>query len=138
MSLLGRSSAALPPIELVDRRPADVSRRAEAFTRTTSATIYLLSTSGVFREALQTEARCDEFDAFKKLASILVHEAWHVRYGGDERGAYNAQLDALMLLGAGPATWIYREVTRSMRDALKATPPPNGKPLANSTTRPYR
>jgi hypothetical protein len=118
MSLLGRNAATLPPIELIDARPADVSRRAEAFTR--------------------TEARCDEFDAFKRLASILVREAWHVRYGGDERGAYDAQLDALLMLGAGPATWIYREVVRSMREALAPTSPPNGKPRASLKTRPYR
>ena len=48
------------------------------------------------------------------IASVLVHEEWHVRYGGDEAGAYAAQLLTLIALNAGPGNPLYDEVTRSM------------------------
>ena len=35
---------------------------------------------------------CRAYTAIVKLASIITHEEWHVRYGADGRGAYRAQL----------------------------------------------
>jgi len=34
-----------------------------------------------------------------KLASAIIHEAWHCRHGVDEAGAYEAQIAFLMTHG---------------------------------------
>jgi hypothetical protein len=57
--------------------------------------------------------------ALKKLASIIAHEAWHVRHGPDERGAYEAQLTALMFVGVEPGSALYSGVVKSMQATLK-------------------
>jgi hypothetical protein len=54
-----------------------------------------------------------------KLASIIVHEAWHFRNGPDEAGAYEAQLQFLEAQGAGSAAEIAEGVRRA-RDRVKA------------------
>jgi hypothetical protein len=43
-----------------------------------------------------------------------------VRKGHDEKGAYQAQLMSLMLMGVGPDTGVYLSVQRAMRFALSA------------------
>ena len=53
------------------------------------------------------------------LASVLVHEEWHVTHGGDEAGAYAAQLITLAYLGSGPGHPTYYDVSLSMRVALR-------------------
>jgi hypothetical protein len=35
-----------------------------------------------------------------KLASVIVHEAWHLQHGRDEAGAYDAQLIFLQMTEA--------------------------------------
>jgi hypothetical protein len=75
----------------------------------------------VFKTAVRTERWDAQGDAaFIKLASIIIHEAWHVRHGQDERGAYLAQLLTLSRLGAGPGSDVYRGVHKSMLAVLKA------------------
>jgi len=106
LNLLGRP---MPPIVLLDRHPADASPNAEAFVRHHPDTIYLLTTTSVF-----ADARRGERQAWKKLASILVHEEWHLRHGPDERGAYRAQLIELLRLGETPSRPNYRGVVRAM------------------------
>ena len=56
------------------------------------------------------------------IASVLVHEEWHVRHGGDEAGAYAAQQTTLIRLNAGPGTPLYHEVTRAMLIATRPVP----------------
>ena len=56
----------------------------------------------------------------KKLASILIHEERHMRYGEDEDGAYHAQLTTLALLGLPPDSAVYVSVQKSMLAVLKA------------------
>jgi hypothetical protein len=51
------------------------------------------------------------------VASVIVHEEWHLRHGRDERGAYVAQLTALAMLGA-PSPLI-TDVRRSMTVAVE-------------------
>ena len=118
LNLIGRT-VDLPPIELVDVPPPEVSRKAEAFTRDGSRTIYLVTSSEVFRTAREVHGDCS-FHATRKLASVIVHEKWHVDHGRDERGAYEAQLMALRQMGAGPGTPVYAGVHKSMMAALKA------------------
>jgi hypothetical protein len=119
LDLLGRTTD-LPPVQLVDAPPPDVSRFSEAFTRPGSDTIYLITSTEVFRRAQKELRQCGEYDAVRKLASIIVHEEWHVRHGPDERGAYQAQLTTLAALGAGMQTPTYDHVLRSMNRVLRA------------------
>lgn len=51
-----------------------------------------------------------------KLASIIVHEAWHFRNGPDEAGAYNAQIEFLAQRGGS----IEIAGVRRARDRVKA------------------
>jgi hypothetical protein len=119
--LLGRSERSLPPIELVEFPPIEASAQADAFVRAPYTAIYLITSSPAFQEA-QRSARdgCNSgASAMKKLASIIAHEAWHVHHGPDERGAYQAQLTALMYVGVEPGSGIYQGVVKSMQETLK-------------------
>jgi hypothetical protein len=119
LAALGRDARTLPPIEFVETRPAGVSKNAEAFTRGTSNVIYIITSSTVFRRAQDNR----DYSAVAKIASVIVHEEWHLHHGLDESGAYDAQLLALTRLGRGPGTTIYDEVMRSRHAALKAERP---------------
>jgi hypothetical protein len=119
LAALGRDASTLPPIELVETRPAGVSKNAEAFTRGTSNVIYLITSSTAFKTAQDNR----DYSAVAKIASVIVHEEWHLRHGLDENGAYDAQLLALTRLGRGPGTTIYDEVWRSKLAALRTQRP---------------
>ncbi len=106
LNLVGRP---MPPIVLLDVVPPDVSRNAEAFVRHNENTIYLLTTTSVF-----DDARRGQLQAWKKLASILIHEEWHLRHGPDELGAYQAQLIELMRLGESIGRPNFNGVRRAM------------------------
>ena len=118
LALLPRQANGFPPIVLLDTRPADVSRNAEAFVRHGDPRIHLLTDSSAFRRARGATDRCGQLQALRKIASIIVHEEWHVRHPGDERGAYDAQRMALLAAGAAPGNPLLAEVQRSMRTAL--------------------
>ena len=120
LSVLGRSEASMPPIELIDMAPPDVSSNAEAFVRRDTGTIYLITSSAVFKNAATVRDQCGYSDAMRKLASILAHEEWHVRHGPDEKAAYEHQLITLIRLGVGPGTGVYRSVQVSMIKVLEA------------------
>jgi hypothetical protein len=124
LGLLGRSAASFPPIVFVDTRPSDASDIADAFVREGDPTIYLVTSSPAFQRAQRSQDRCGAFNDLRKLASILVHEEWHVRHGPGERQAYEAQLTALTGLSAGPGHVLYAEVRRSMAVALASSPQP--------------
>jgi hypothetical protein len=119
LDLLGRSVTSFPPIAFVDTRPPDVSDRAEAFVRVGDPTIYLLTSSAVFQEAQRSSEKCGGFPALRKLASVIVHEEWHVRHGTDERGAYEAQLTALASMSGGLGSPVYGAVNRAMHAAIE-------------------
>jgi hypothetical protein len=119
LSVLGRSASSMPPIELIDITPPDVSTGAEAFVRRESRTIYLITSSWVFDFALTSRTHCTASPEMIKLASILAHEEWHVRHGPDEKSAYEHQLVTLIRLGAPPGTGVYRAVQISMLQILE-------------------
>ena len=118
LDLLHRSAESLPRIMFLDERPAGASISAEAFADPVTRTIYILTTSEVFRAAQQSPTRCGNLQSVRKLASIIIHEEWHVLNGPDEEGAYAAQLIALTMLGAAD-TPLYNGVRRA-RDAVMA------------------
>ncbi|HEX5107669.1 MAG TPA: hypothetical protein VFV95_04450 [Vicinamibacterales bacterium] len=115
LELLGRSAVSMPPIKVLATPPAGVSVNAEAFVRADEGIIYVLAPGAAYRHA-----RCDERRSLVKLASVLVHEEWHIRHGADERGAYEAQLGTLLRLGMQPDSAVYIGVVRSMNWVLKA------------------
>ncbi len=119
LTLLGRTAESFPPITFVNTSPVDVSREAEAFVRTEERRIYVITSSRMFRQAQNAEFRCGELQALRKLASVLVHEEWHVTHGGDEAGAYAAQLVTLAYLGSGPGTSTYYGVSQSRSVVLR-------------------
>ena len=119
LTLLHRSADSFPPIEFVDARPAYVSANTEGFVMPGEHRIYLVTSSPQFRRARRAMYRCGEFDALRKIASVLIHEEWHLRNGPDEKGAYVAQLALLAYLDAGPGTALFNEVRRSMEAATR-------------------
>jgi hypothetical protein len=126
LGVLNRSEAKLPRIEILDEAPAFVSMGAEAFVQRNPDVIYIIASSTVVREAATARGECGDLLAVKKLASILIHEEAHLRYGDDEERAYQRQLIALVQLGLGPESRVYRDVQRSMFAVLalrKRNPP---------------
>ncbi len=115
LEMLLRSAATFPPIVLIDTRPDDVSAAAEAFVRRSPDTIYVLTSSSTFRAA-----QAGDRGALQKLASILVHEEWHLTHGPDERAAYQAQLTTLLALGLRDGRPVFDEVRRSMLAVMAA------------------
>jgi len=105
-----------------------VSPDAEAWTvydeHGTGDRIFVYTRSRTFRCASAT--RSDQDQCLLRLASIIVHEAWHFRHGPDEAEAYEAQLAFLGLTEASAflqasetASQDIREVRRS-RDRVLA------------------
>jgi len=115
LNLLGRSAASMPPVELLVHRPPDVSANAEAFVRHGSGTISVLTDTATFRSAACGPG---PGTSLVKLASILAHEASHVRDGPGERLAYEAQLRTLLRLGVHPKSRLYSGVEAAMRVAV--------------------
>jgi len=103
LDLLGRSSTAAP-VRFIDRPPIEATRGVEAFVERDPPVIYLLTSTETFRQALHPRPGWSLRDACRKIASIIVHEEWHLRHGTDEQGAYYAQLTTLAALQAEPPT----------------------------------
>ena len=118
--LLGRSIQQFPPIELLDIKPAGLSAGTEGFVQRNPDRIYLITSTPVFRAAMaaQRGGPCVGRETLQKIASIIVHEEWHLKAGGNEQSAYEAQLSALAVMGAGPGSPVYAGVLRSMRAVL--------------------
>ena len=112
LDLLGRSQT-IAPVQFHASPPPGASSNAEAFVTRSPDTIHLITSTAVFRDALLPEASGLRLEACRKIASIIVHEEWHLKNGADERGAYEAQLMALELMHAPSTT------TRSVRQAMK-------------------
>jgi len=129
LSLLHRSMGSFPPIELVGARPPYVSANADGYVPLGDTRIYLITSSPAFTRARRAVYKCGELNAIRRIASVLVHEEWHVLHGSDEAGAYAAQLSVLAALGAGPGHPLYYEVIRSMQAVIRrAREPPRLSP----------
>jgi len=120
LAALNRSAETFPPIEIIDTNPRYVSVGTEAFVNRSTGTIYVIASSRVVRFAAGPRGQCGDTGAVKKLASILIHEEWHLKHGSDERAAYERQLISLMELGMGPGTGVYRDVQLAMQHVLAA------------------
>lgn len=118
LSVLGRSANPAVAIKFADSPPPGISRNAEAFITRSPDSIYLITNAEVFREAQRGSFVEGSGGACKKIASILVHEEWHLQHGADEEGAYLAQLTALAASHADSAT--ISGVKASMLAVLRA------------------
>ena len=95
LGLLGRSSPGTVPIKLLDHAPPRASQFVQGFLTREPDTIWLVTSTSHFRDAQRGDP-----DALRQIASVIVHEEWHVLHGTDEKGAYEAQLTTLTYLGA--------------------------------------
>ena len=77
----------------------------DAFVRAGSGVISILTRTETFEAARRSE--CRAYDAVAKVASVIAHEEWHVLHGGDERGAYEAQLATLVRLGVSLTSRVF-------------------------------
>lgn len=129
LELLGRKPEQLPPIEILLDRPRAVSSSAAAFADLEMGIVYLIASASPFVEAQSAPLeRCAERGEFKLLASVVVHEVWHVLHGANEAQAYEAQLMALLRLGVDPAAPMYVAVQRALAGASTRDRP--RRPLA--------
>jgi hypothetical protein len=89
------------PIELAPVPPDEASRGVEAWILPgqdgTPARIVVYSRSDVFRCASDPDRLV--YQCLLKLASIIVHEAWHCTHGLNEADAYDAQIAFLTTHG---------------------------------------
>jgi hypothetical protein len=103
--LLAGPSVAGLPIVLTAVPPAAASRGVEAWTLLTEAgngeRIVVYSESDAFHCA--SNPHRPDYQCLLKLASAIVHEAWHYRHGLNETDAYDAQIAYLALHGGSSA-----------------------------------
>jgi len=115
LNLLGRSSAAAP-VRFLDKPPVDASLHVEAFVERDPPVIYLITSTETFRRLQNPRPVWSQRDGCRKIASIIVHEEWHLRHGRDEQGAYYAQITTLAALHAEPMT--INKVKQAMLEAV--------------------
>ena len=113
LGLLGRSDPGAVPIKLLDHPPQGASQFAQGLLTREPETIWLITSTAHFRDAQRGDP-----DALRQVASVIVHEEWHVRHGADEKGAYEAQLTTLTWLGA--SSNLIGAVRKSMAVVLAA------------------
>jgi hypothetical protein len=121
LALLGRSPKSFPTVQFIEKAPAGVSPRAEAYAQFVENRIVLITSTSAFRRARRTRDGCADIEAIRDIAGVVAHEEWHLRHGPEEEGAYHAQLIALTYVGAGPDTPLYQTVVRSMQAVSKAS-----------------
>jgi hypothetical protein len=131
LALLGRSADSFPPIVLVDQPPAFASRNAEGLVLRDPDRIILVTSTLAF----QTARRGDFSEqSFRKIASVLIHEEWHIRNGADEAGAYEAQLHTLFVLGTMPGSRAYASVQLAMDTVLRRQKAERRGPVVPAST----
>jgi hypothetical protein len=118
LDLLGRSAATFPPVEFVAQPPPGVSMFVQGFVRPGTDQIVLVTSTDAFTRARKD--RCKDLDAIREIASVLVHEEWHLRHGPDEAGAYDAQLIALLATGADVDGHLFHSVKHAKLTVLAA------------------
>ena len=110
------------PIVLIAALPGMVSPDAEAWTvydeHGTGDRIFVYTSSRTFRCASAT--RSDQDQCLLRLASIIVHEGWHLRNGPDEAGAYEAQLAFLRLTEASAFLQVSETASQDIREVRRA------------------
>jgi hypothetical protein len=118
LNLLGRSAETFPPVQFVAHPPPGGSMFAEGYVRPDTGQIVLITSTEAFTQARRD--RCRDIDALREIASVIVHEEWHLRHGPDEAGAYEAQLMALLTTGANIDSRVFHKVKQAKLAVLAA------------------
>jgi len=113
LELLGRAEASFPPVELVEKAPPGISALATGYALLAEQRIVIITSTAAFMQARRAPERCNSVEALREIAGVLAHEEWHVRHGPDEESAYNAQLTALLAVGARQESALYHEVLKA-------------------------
>jgi hypothetical protein len=110
------------PFVLISVLPRTVSPRAEAWTvydeHGKGDRVFVYTRSRTFRCA--SAPRSGQDQCLLRLASILVHEAWHLRHGPDEAEAYEAQLAFLRLTEAAAFLQLSETASQDIREVRRA------------------
>jgi len=114
LGLLGRSASSLPPVNFVEHAPPGASALAQGYVlRTAPQQITLVTSTEAFTNARSAVTPCLDVEALREIASVIVHEEWHVRHGPGEAAAYDAQLTALLSFGAEQDGALYHKIFRA-------------------------
>jgi hypothetical protein len=104
----------MPRIEVISKRPANLSPNAEAFINADGGdVIYIVGDSAVYKAAKSGDKK-----ALIKLAGIVAHERYHLEHGPDEGPAYDAEISMLRRVGADSS--LVQGVIRAKDTVLKA------------------
>jgi hypothetical protein len=122
LDLLGRPAASFPPVRFVPHPPPGASTFAQGYAQPDTGEIVLITSTEAFTQARKD--RCRDLDAIREIASVLVHEEWHLRHGPDEAGAYDAQLMALLTTGADLEGRLFHKVKQAKLAVLAAAKRP--------------
>jgi hypothetical protein len=110
------------PLVLIAALPVMVSPGAEAWTvydeHGTGDRIFVYTRGRTFRCA--SARHSDQDQCLLRLASIIVHEAWHLRHGPDEAEAYEAQLAFLRLTEASAFLQLSETASQDIREVRRA------------------
>src|SRR5689334_18197439 len=87
LELLGRPANTVPPIVFLSAPPPGASPSVEALALRNPDRIVFVTSTEIFREAQTGDVRQCDKDPIRKIASIIVHEEWHLLHGADERSA---------------------------------------------------
>jgi len=118
LDALGRGAATFPPVKFVSQPPPGVSRLAQGYVEPGAREIVLVTSTDAFKHARETG--CHDPDPIREIASVLVHEEWHLLHGPDEAGAYDAQMVALLLTGAAMDSAVFHSVKLAKLAVLAA------------------
>jgi hypothetical protein len=122
LRLAGPQSYARLPFVLVSELPWTASPGAEAWTvfdeHGKGDRIFVYTRSRTFRCA--SVRGWDQDLCLLKVASVIVHEAWHLQNGPDEVGAYEAQLSFLRLIEASAVFQVNEAAAVNIREVRRA------------------
>ena len=114
--LLAGPGLATLPIELASSAPDGASQGVEGWTihraEGQGERIVIYTESGIFRCARWPHDSFLSHECLVRLASVIVHEAWHFRHGRGEVDAYGAQIVFLMANHASAAQIAAVQVAR--------------------------
>jgi hypothetical protein len=114
------------PIELASSAPDGASRGVEGWTLYgtdgQSEKIFIYTGSGIFRCARWPHGDLQSHECLVRLASVIIHEAWHFRHGRGEGDAYGAQIIFLLANNAPRAQISAVETARDRVVAAARTP----------------
>jgi len=106
------------PVTLVSTVPPEASQGIEAWTRFgtngSAERVFVYTGSDIFRCARWPLSM---HQCLVRLASVLVHEAWHFEHGKNQAAAYDAQIAFLM---ANRATAEHIAAVRTARERVLA------------------